>query len=197
MNHGGQFLYICIKQMGVVPVSNKSIKQVHQEIENAKKDALTSKYITKNERSDVERGGQDYGDMYESGNSLSDIVVAKRNAQQSGHQIVPFLVKLKIEHLFEKQPIQYKILGLYFAGGFTFDEIAFMEDMKRPNVIASLKRGVKRLKDKLTEQEYDSIRWLVRDLKTIPATPKQNYEGYRSTYTAQVGEIIRPQRRTI
>lgn len=177
-------------------MKNKSIKQVHQEIENAKRDALTIDGIVRNERDDNETGGRDRGDFYESGNSLSDIVVAKKNAQQSGKQVVSPEVKKKIEIIFDKQAKQYMTMGLYYAGGFTIDEISDITGERRDSVVRTLKSGVKRLKKYLTESEYDSIRWLVRDLKTIPATPKTNYEGY-GTYNAQVGEIKLPKNRTI
>lgn len=168
-------------------MSNKSIKQITNEIKTAKRESLSAKKLSFTEVHISE---------LEDGNTLIDIVSAQKNSQSSGKRKINPILNDKIKALFEKYPVQYKFLGLYYSGGFTTVEIAEMEYITRQSVEKTLRSAVKRLKKYLTESEYDSIRWLLRDGKQIPATVRMNYEGY-STYTAQVGEIVRPQNRVI
>lgn len=158
--------------------SNQSIKQINKEVVTAKGQSL-SRYH------DFEIEDKRLGFGTDS-NSLTDVIEAARNRQGKGKQFIPLFVKQKIETIFENHPIQYRLLGLYFAANFTIDEIADIEDMDRSNVRKSLSRGKARLKKYLQDYEYDSIRWLVRDPKPVKSDVKRmEWKGYIDTYTCQ------------
>ena len=164
-------------------MSNTSLKQTHTEIVNAQRQALRDPY--QNERADTVRGSVDYGEILDAGTSLGDIANAKRELQATGIQRVPDWVQFRINQIFEKFPVQLKYMGLYYAGGFTSQEVADIRGVERRVVEITVKRGVERLMNNLTPAEYDSIRWLLRDYKHLPSTKFTDYSGYETIYTCQ------------
>lgn len=158
----------------VISMNNTSIKQLDSEIKIARKQAKSFPY--RFERNDT---------AIEDGNSLSDLMTLRNIDSTTGMQIVPPLVKKKIDEMFEMYTLQYEILGLYYAAGFTIDEISVLENMQRDSVNRSLRRAVKRLQKYLTESEYDSIRWLLRDYKGIPSNLTRSDRSQLTSYTCQ------------
>jgi predicted DNA-binding protein YlxM (UPF0122 family) len=158
----------------VTLLNNTSIKELGSQIVTARKQARANPY--RHERDDLQ---------IEDGNSLSDLMGMRNISEITGKQIVPPLVKAKLEEIFSSFELQYKLLGLYYGAGFTIDEIADMESMKRDSVSRSLKRAVKRLTKYLTVAEYDSIRWLLRDYKRIPSNATVCDRVYETSYTCQ------------
>lgn len=153
-------------------MNNKSIIQVKREINTARKQSRSNPY-----RNEI-------GDTVDGENTLSDLM-GIRNLDSTGNQIVPQTVKEKLVTVFANFETQYKILGLYYAAGFTVEEISLLEGMAKQNVSISLRRAVKRLRKYLTVQEYDSIRWLLRDYKRIPGNVTVIDRSYLGTYTCQ------------
>ncbi|KKC46782.1 hypothetical protein VE23_05940 [Paenibacillus sp. D9] len=162
---------------------NKSINQLHKEIEQARKEALKDYEkknkigIKKHERSDMVKLATDGV-----ANSLIDQILSKRYSQRNGVQTIPVEVQVKIEKIFAKHEHQYRLLGLYYGAGFTRMEIAELLGLQRQNVGKSLQQAMKRLKIYLSPEEYDSIRWALGDYKPLQATPRvsnRGYEGYQ------------------
>lgn len=154
-------------------MNNTSIKQLESQIETAKDQGRNDPYR------------YETNDGYLDGNSLSDLMSLRNISATTGMQIVPPVVKDKLETIFASFELQYKLLGLYYASEFTIDEIAQMESMQRDSVSRSLRRGVARLNKYLTATEYDSIRWLLRDYKQIPSNATVSDRSYETTYTCQ------------
>jgi predicted DNA-binding protein YlxM (UPF0122 family) len=169
--------------------SNKSLQQIQKEINIARKQALRPNVVMYKEITDtITTDTEGYT------NSLIDMVNEKELTleQAPSHvRTVPPHVKKRIDQIFAKFPKQLEYLGLYYAAAFTYSEIADMKSIAKNNVKLTVQRGVKRLKDKLTEQEYDSIRWLLRDYKPIRSTVKKGeWDGYIDSYSCQGNEII-------
>jgi predicted DNA-binding protein YlxM (UPF0122 family) len=149
---------------------NKSIAQLHKEIETARREALVNFEKNPNKITKKKHERSDSVVMFDDGmsNTLADIVQSKRNTQSNtGVQSIPIEMQEKIEKIFTKQQHQYKLLGLYYAAGFTRQKIADDEGLKRQNVGTSLTQAVKRLQKYLSPSEYDSIRWALGDHKPL------------------------------
>jgi hypothetical protein len=157
-------------------MKNTSVKQLNAEIATARKQALTDPH--RYERPDTVEG-----------QSLIDMVTS-RPMQWSGKQIIDPFLSYKIERIFEKFPVQYKMLGLYHSARFTVGEIAEMEGVTQPSVTQSLRSAKARLKKYLTDAEYDSIRWAIWDPLPTRATPMSD-EARESL--ARYNEFIAPQ----
>jgi DNA-directed RNA polymerase specialized sigma subunit len=170
-------------------MKNASLKQLNKEVADAKGMALkvnTKKDGYRFETSDRVSGSVDYGEFFDAGNSLTDIVAAKTSVQNSGKQTIPPMVNSKIEAILHYAPTTYKIMGLYYAGEFTVGEIADILDISHQSVSKALRKAKEILKERLFAEEYDSIRWLLRDPKPIPSTVKRGeWKGYLDTYNCQ------------
>lgn len=141
---------------------NKSVEQFQSEIMVAKKQALRDPY--QYERPDTVVG------VGEDANSLTDTVLTRGKLQSHGKMTFPAGVRAHIGHIFDKFPVQLEILGLYYDGGFTTEEIADMRNDADNNILTTLRRAKARLKKYLTPTEYDSIRWAIGDPKSLEAT---------------------------
>lgn len=155
-------------------MNNTSIGQLERQIITANKQSKRDPYRYETNDTSIDNG-----------NSLSDLMSIKKVSKSNGRQGIPPLVKEKIETIFANHELQYKLLGLYYAGYFTIDEIADIESMQRDSVSRSLKRAVNRLRKYLTAAEYDSIRWILRDYKRIPSNLTVTDRSYETTYTCQ------------
>ncbi|MDQ0898438.1 hypothetical protein [Paenibacillus sp. V4I7] len=142
----------------------KSLNQIHREIENARAEALRDPRI--NEVSNVtvfdEKG-------YPT-NPLTDFMTYKRSNQQEGTQLIDPVLLAKIDKMFTKYQHQYKVLGLHYSGGFTVEEIAVDEKTTKGHISRSISRAKQRMQKYLSEAEYDSIRWYIGDREPIQVT---------------------------
>lgn len=163
-------------------MANKSVGQTKREAQTAKREALKNPY--RYERADVING-----------NALSDIAALSESqsdiARSHTQALAPELVK-RIADLFEKFPQQYEVLGLYFTGGFTVDEIARFTETTKGTVSVTLKRAVKRLKTKLTTGEYNRVRWYIGDVPPLQASPREDKSMYVNCRSRYVHELDWP-----
>lgn len=173
-------------------MNNTSLNQLHKEIETARKQSYDpARYevgdVSVLEGEETGNNLSDYVTMRDEdltldryytidGNPAEDIMRSDAFKMPTTIQTVPPMVKVKIEKIFENKPLQYELLGLYYAGGFTQSEISELKGMTQKDVQRSLLRGKKNLKKYLTDAEYDSIRWLLRDLKPLPILAQYQIE---------------------
>lgn len=141
-------------------MKNVSIEQLNKEVLTAKKQALSDPY--RYERPDFVENRD--------GNSLIEIVQMKEQTNHSNKKTFPAAVRKSVDYIFDKFPNQLRILGLYYDGGFTIEEIADMDGTTKANISIGLSRAKARLKKYLSDEEYDSIRWAIGDPKKLEAT---------------------------
>lgn len=157
---------------------NTSIKQLNIEVATAKKQALTDPY-------QFERPDFNYS---EDGNSLIEVVQSKKARSHTGKISFPSDIRAKIDNIFDKFPDQLKILGLYYDGGFTAEEIADMPAFatQEDSITRSLRRAKARLKKNLTTEEYDSIRRFIGDHKpTLAATQERHVNPFYNDFVEE------------
>ncbi|SEN18833.1 sigma-70 family RNA polymerase sigma factor [Paenibacillus sp. OV219] len=147
-------------------MQNKSIAKINNEVAAAKKQALRDPY--QNERT-IE--------------GIADRAAPRNN---SGKITFPADVRAKVVQIFDKFPHQLMILGLYYDGGFTVEEIAARNDLEHPNVVKSLGRAKSRLKKYLSPEEYNSIRRFIGDHKPrIDATQDRHVNPFYNDFVEE------------
>lgn len=100
-------------------------------------------------------------------------IMLKEELQRNTHfkQVIPPELWDKIRSLFDNQihHQQFYIMCLYYSARLTQMEIAHLIGNYTGNYGATIGRSIKRatekVKEGLTEEEYDSVRWFFRDLK--------------------------------